>query len=1402
MESISYSIATADRLKHFIHAEVKATGNKVSSDKEARASKAAKAKAKTQAIAALQTTLSLVDSTLASLRSVDKPKPSKITNGTIAAASAQAQEARGAVAATAAAAAVASDASPTLPDSAKSLLTSMSADSKSGLGSQTQSLQDMAKAIQPIITSFNDVLTKPYLDKYSATLNTVPVIGLKNNQIMYLATVSSVTSPTGTKEEWTYFSALPDGITADPSTAAVHFFPYKGDFCLSVGTAVWRKRHRTGDDPTLQQAVGNWPKMYVDEWQKISDTAFPAADLRDVVPFAVLSADRTQIDFHLAILAQDSTISVLANDDIYPANQWTPLTYQQQNGDPATLPVWNRLAYWNNSIVALDDHNNTWTLQPSFQTNTYTIGDQATIQPTTEFTATDIGPVAAHADGFLYKRIVSDPPSDGSDPQLEWTKWVAQDGVTNLGVAAPGVLLDLQTLTRTLKARYIDAQTAVYPVVNRINAFAVTHNTYLDQLLAAAADYNSNPGDPAKQAAAIQAGKGFVTHAKLWAKVLNTSVNNTYSTVTIMTQQLHDVKNQLEVQLQLLRDKLVGLQSTLASQEETMSKLKAAFWGAVAAMFLGMALGVIALGSGVGTWALVGAGALFLAGFAAMIALGVKMGDLAAEISDTNSKIQVTETAITQLSSVVQNFTDLDSLYGTLNMFWGRMGSDTASLQTMDDVTAELLAIDLFDDTSSIVAAQSNTNELGQAALLYLDTLHKQGIMLPTAALNGDIAETLSFDSHVANAQAALSNGDVSQYEGHMDKAFSASLATVTTSAEGNMYMGLWYDIPRISSAAALIQPQPTTSVLLSTDPSTLTGQAAIGNRVNVATPVVVAMLKSTSAMSATVQDLCSQYSALTAKGDSDAVAKLKDTLLQKAMDDCTSAQKFAAQANNAFVDVNHACQEYTNGLEAQANGLAADGRAAEASADEQKNDISIPWYVYMGGAVAVIAYTETKKKEINDDLHNKLDQINGAIAQLKDQEKSGATLNGHSLTWTDMVTAVSGCLGGVFSILTAVSGQVLENPAMYETLLDVEWAAIQKNTTEVLNILASRGVNVSSPVQPVQSLVVVNGAISDTNTTEKIVNALSAPVTLASNISAQAKQAQDFLAQTQALLDQPHLGSIVSYWDDANRTTKTSLLDVVTGLRREYVDAMAAQFPVIDALHAASVLQESRAGSVANGKLSLDGLVRSSLRSSTATALSATDAAGKFSRAVAGYDSALAQITAHLEDVKQKLSDAQYGKEVEGGIADLVAQTSASSQWLLTSQGVSAPIVTALKTAQTVGLNAHATAAAVGLAIDPTAGDKLLGALQSVKRFLETANDALVNTVQPLLKDLADLAGAVETAVREIVAALAAIKGGVRDANFSDEDVKQIGGSWVAVADASLEWMGVVNAQGIAPSL
>ncbi|TFK59926.1 hypothetical protein BDN72DRAFT_725646, partial [Pluteus cervinus] len=594
-----------------------------------------------------------------------------------------------------------------------------------------QSLQDMATAIGPIVNKFDSILTAPYLNQYSATLNTVPVVGIKDNQLLYIETQSSLL---GVVDVWSTFSSLPPDITINPGDV-VHIFPYKGDFCLSVGKTVWKKVHLNDQDPAIKNAVDNWPALYSKDWTAIGD-CLPSPNFAGVVPFAVLSADRDQIAFQLVTLAVDGTISWMISDQLTPQSDWSVMTYTAASGGPATPPKFTKIAYWNNVIVGIDDASNSWNINVSFQNGTFNVTDQFPIDPVTEFTATDVGPVGLRDDGYLWKRIMKPSPNgDDQDPVLEWQRWIQADGVVNIGVASPGVILDMNLLTRTLKSRYIETQTSVYPVVEKIKAFCTTHEIFLDNVAQAAQDWQNADTD-AQRAIAINNAKAFITHSQTWGGIISSSINSCQQSVTIMTSQLHDVRMQLETQLQELHDRLGTLQGILQSQEDTMSKLQAEFWASVAIGFVGtMSLGLATLVVGIATQnpiLLFGGGSLLAAGILNATALDTRISELAGDMVQTRLQIQTVNLAIAEMTNIVNAFSDLDNLYGTLNQFWGGISNDASNVQTMDDITAELIGAEILSDTSSIQASQQVTGEMGDACKTYLDTLNKQGIIIPT----------------------------------------------------------------------------------------------------------------------------------------------------------------------------------------------------------------------------------------------------------------------------------------------------------------------------------------------------------------------------------------------------------------------------------------------------------------------------------------------------------------------------------------------------------------------------------------------------------------------------------------------------------------------------------------------
>lgn len=422
------------------------------------------------------------------------------------------------------------------------------------------------------------------MEEFSATLNIVPVVGLKNNQVVYINTKLDEISATHLKDEWTFFSSLPAG--AQPGAGKkVHFFPFNGHLCMSVGTAVWRKKHRDQKDPALQQAADDWPKMYHDDWEKIGDKALPAPDLAAIVPFVEAQKDKTL--FHLVILTKDGTVQVLNSDDIHASNTWGTLSCSGvEGGSRSSPPTLKHMAYWNDMAYCIDDQGHSWNARVSFGDKTYKLSDKKQTGPVLELTATEMGPVVLRDDGYLYQRVVENPTSDGADPVLEWKRWIKADGATSLGVASPGVQLDLRLLTRILKDRYITAQSSLVVPLQRIKTFAKSHVTLCDTLLKLTEDYR-NADDDTQMELALQAGQELIYTAKPWARKMSQETASGYDTVTIMTSQLKGVKQQLAQQLQILRDKLEGLERLMKTQEEQLSQLKAYFWAAVSAMFLG-----------------------------------------------------------------------------------------------------------------------------------------------------------------------------------------------------------------------------------------------------------------------------------------------------------------------------------------------------------------------------------------------------------------------------------------------------------------------------------------------------------------------------------------------------------------------------------------------------------------------------------------------------------------------------------------------------------------------------------------------------------------------------------------------------------------------------------------------
>ncbi|KIP03752.1 hypothetical protein PHLGIDRAFT_495821 [Phlebiopsis gigantea 11061_1 CR5-6] len=1286
----------------------------------------------------------------------------------------------------------------------------------------TRSLEEMANAIEPIIDRFDEVLRQPYLKNYSATLNTVPVVGLRGREIMYINTTSSVTSPDGLAYEWASFSAIPTNANL-ASGNAVHFFPYRGDFYLSVGRAVWRKAHISDrDESALAQAVNNWPGMYVKDWTHVGNTALPAANLAGVVPFAMLSADSQQIGFQLVTLASDGTLSYLTNSTLVDNSTFARLEYRTSSGSPSTAPRFTKVAYWDNQIVGVDNANNTWNITPNWSGHTYTVSTQTPITPVTEFTANDAGLVGLRSDGYLWRRVIQPPPPGSSnDASLTWLRWIRVDGVANLGVASPGVLLDMNLLTRTLRSRYVEVQVSVYPVMNMLRAWGLTHQVFLRNV-AADADAWQNASTEEARRLAIQNAQAFVSHSQTWSTIVSRSISGAQDGVNLMTLQLREVRNDLEEQLVLLRDKLVALQATLSAQQETLSTLKAALWGSIAATLFGVALAIAGLVFAQ-PWLIYGGGFLFAAGLISTVALAVYVAQLAASIADTQAQIRDVNTAIIELGTIVKSFTELDYLYGTLNQYWGRMANDASAIRAMDSATAAQIGAEILADKSSIQASQAMVVQMTNACQTYLDVLNRQGITIPVGSSLASAPSDIALLSHkdqvdalLVEAGRAIRARDEAAYEKLMKRATAAHAELLADTQRAIVASGQWFDVPALRLSSSIWQnyhsftrsvdlPPAFRSSSDQTERSIARSADNMDGILNELRPEIEGALRDIIALGDIIHGWTSRFPVQPT--DSAGIAEF-ERYQREAIAVCQQAQRKAAIANNRFADFTNEARQYQTRLDQKIRETQDAITREQRRAQEDLNNITVPWYIYLAGLLPVIAWRENEKAAINRRLAATVNRLNADIAEYRKLQSSGHTFEGHALSWIKMTQTVSGNLGGIYNLLTGVWGLLISDPIAYSEFLRVEWNRVVSDAHDVLHILGSRPLTLtlddpSLPATPVTDRIMEKALV---------IAAVSPDAELARGIEAQAVSADDVFTRLRELLWQPYLRDIVGFWTEGD-TERNTLFDVVTNLRTEYVQMIATQYNSIESLYALSILQGFRAQNVANGALSLELFVffttqsvRTALKAAENTSALHGDAAQQFEYILAVIDKNIEEINEMIGDLDDKIDEANAA--LRDKIINLVASTIAlafAAAGVLVAFGVVGPVAAAVTAAAQIGASATATAATIKVVLDSLSLADLVQTIEGLKATRKVLQDSVnqLETVRPYFAGVVDGANGLTRNVKSMSDLLEDILVQtelLNEVSLTSEDALGIKASWDHVQRATLAWLDVVNKQGISP--
>ena len=70
---------------------------------------------------------------------------------------------------------------------------------------------------------------------------------------------------------------------------------------------------------------------------------------------------------------------------------------------------------------------------------------------------------------------------------------------------------------------------------------------------------------------------------------------------------------------------------------------------------------------------------------------------------------------------------------------------------------------------------------------------------------------------------------------------------------------------------------------------------------------------------------------------------------------------------------------------------------------------------------------------------------------------QSGETFSGQALTWIQLVEGVSGRLGSIHTILTALKVYVAFDADMFKELTKVEWGKLEQNMSDVKAMIQPR---------------------------------------------------------------------------------------------------------------------------------------------------------------------------------------------------------------------------------------------------------------------------------------------------------------------------------------------------------
>lgn len=1270
-----------------------------------------------------------------------------------------------------------------------------------GLKIQADTVTDMAARIKPVLENYDEVLKLPYLDQFRANLEAAPMMCYKDGNICYLKTALA-SDNTSISYDWAVFSALPAGAPSVTPQTSLQVFPFQGQLYLSIGKMLWVKKVRSKDDPVAQAAVNDFPKIYYDQWEVASN--LPSDNYKCIVPYATMkSGDAGNVIARLFMLDGDGKIKMLTTDSVPAQQTWVEMTAK------GTLPAWKSIAFFNADVYALSQDGKLFKLTMNVDTKTFTFAEDVGVMPEniTEMSGNDRGIVVV-SNGILKNRLIDANTSKEDNIKYTWQDLGALNGGSRLGVASPGIILDMRIVTQYLKDRYCQTQVALYGTMESLNAFSVTHKVYLQKLL----DLKDKDEETI-----TKTGTQYIKQCQLWTKIIGGKIRTGKSAVNLMSKQMFSVTDQMHIQLKALDDNITALQAKLESEKETLKALEAAIWGSIAAVLVGIAVLIIGVATGMAWVGFIG-GALIIGGIVACGVLADKAGDQQALISQTTSQIKALTKSKEQLTKIVGLFDNISDSYAALNEFWGRQANNISMVKDMDTATAMMIGEALLDETSSIEAAIQVLDQIKEGCTVYLDVLNSQGIhvdesdedsaptpmLLKSALKSGSPAPTCSS----VKKDKVLDSPAVCLLQAGNFDSYTSTLAASALTAEPT---STWFNMPELKQASMAYSTNGSSVVkaagisLVQVSPQFQAADASMSDKFEATKPALVASLQNVLSFSTTMTELKSKFPVWPANGEPtpDLTA-----LVDKAISECSSARSSLLDAKNSFGLFQQSAINYSNQVEASIQQQKNDISARTAKFNSDKSHISCPWYVGLGGPAAVLAYMNSERSKIENDFKRDISSLNGTLDVLNKMLASQTVVNGNQLSWVNLVECLGRNVGDVYNDLLILKTSMQLDAKFYEGLINQTWDQVCLNCQETLAILnpptflrgalLKTSVSLKSSVSlPLKSSKNVQQLISSPNNLDQSLNSLT-------------KNAEQVFQNLQSLSQMPSLVDLVGYWRDGSE--KISMYQVIQSLKTDYVTLCSTSYPSMLNMNSFALQQQIRVQKLGNKSLSVDTYIKYSSYRLNAYCQEARLLTAKYKDSQELFEKVLENINANIKIIDEKLKQVDENidkaeEEKRNTILMLVADICTfviATAALCAAFGAFGPLAAPVALSAKLGLGASATAGLIKGVLDALKLSDLvalISQLKSTQKELQEGSKRLAD-VQGLFTDVTngiDLMADCWTCVATNMQNLREDQDVIAQLNtLSASDADAAAKDWAEVADACQKWLDVINAQGI----